>query len=217
MEKKLRGDYSSHTYKKQIFNLVPEKSLVLEVGCNFGQLGKDLRRRRKCIVYGIDFCASAIERAKDNLDLAKVVDLENYETPFNKKFDIIVFEDVLEHIRYPEKILHLYKGILKSSGKIIVSLPNIANINVRFRLLFGNWDYKNHGILDKSHFRFYTKKTMKSLLKKSGYSVDIRGFTPGFNFVFFRYFNFFKKIRFFLCSIYPPLFAKQFILEGKLK
>ena len=217
MVEKLRGDYSLHSYKEEIFLRVPRDSKVLEVGCNFGLLGKALREKKNCIVYGIDFYDPVLDKAKKNLNVVKKVDLEKYSFPFKEKFDVIIFEDVLEHLRYPEEILKIYKNMLNSNGKIIVSLPNIANIKIRFSLLLGNWNYKNSGILDKSHFRFYTKRTSNELLKKSGYNSKIVDFTSGFSFIFLRYFRPLKKIRKILCSVNPSLFAEQFILEGRVR
>lgn len=214
MMDKIRGNYQGHRYKREVFLRVPKKSKVLEVGCNFGELGKALISKKDCIVYGIDFYRPSIEIAKRNLTLAKEFNLEKYTLPFKDKFDIIIFEDVLEHIRYPEIILRLFKKMLAPKGKIIVSLPNVANIKVRFNLLFGEWNYKERGILDRSHFRFFTKKTSKALIENAGYFAKIIDFTPGFSFIIFRYYPLLKKIRKKLCSIKPSLFAEQFILEG---
>ncbi len=217
MVEKLRGDYSLHTFKKEIFRRVPRNSKVLEVGCNFGLLGKALKDKKECTVYGIEIYEPALKKAKENLDLAKKVDLEDYSLPFKEKFDVIIFEDVLEHIRYPEVTLKLYRDMLTPKGKIIISLPNVANIKIRFKLLFGKWDYEDEGILDKSHFKFYTRKTSLLLLRNAGYSAKIVDFTPGFSFIFFRFYPLLKRIRKVLCSINPKLFSQQFILEGKLR
>ena len=217
MKDKLRGNYEKDNYKLEIFNRVSKGSKVLEVGCNLGNLGRDLINKKGCIVYGIDFYAPSIELAKKRLTQAKIFDLEKYTLPFQEKFDLIIFEDVLEHIRYPEEILKIYKKLLNLQGKILVSIPNVANIKIRFALMFGNWNYKNSGILDKSHFKFYTKKTALSLLSNAGYHPKIGDFTPGASFIFFRFYPILQKIRKFLCSLNIALFSTHFIIEAKLK
>lgn len=214
----IREEYEKDTYKMEIFERVPQKSKVLEVGCNFGRLGEALIKEKDCIVYGVDFYEPSIEIAKDKLTVAKLFDLEKYTLPFKDKFDVIIFEDILEHLRYPEKILIKYRKMLNPTGKILISIPNVANIINRFKLLFGRWDYQNSGILDRTHFKFYTRKTSFNLLRGAGYRNNKRvGFTPGFSFIFFRYYSPLKKIRNFLCSLNTNLFAKQFLLEGRLR
>jgi len=60
---------------------------------------------------------------------------------------------------------------LKREGLLIVSLPNIANIYVRLTLLLGRFDYSERGLLDKTHLRFFTRKTARRLLESNGYSI----------------------------------------------
>ena len=62
-------------------------------------------------------------------------------------------------------------AVLKPEGLLIVSLPNVANIAVRLMLLFGRFEYAERGILDKTHLRFYTRKTARRLLQQNGYSI----------------------------------------------
>lgn len=211
-----RGKYFDN-YVEEVYNKIPPKSKVLDVGCNTGKLGKELKKRKDCVVLGIDLFEESLEIAKTRLDNVKKIDLEKYEKPFQDKFDVIVFADVLEHLRYPEKTLKIYKGMLNEEGFIIASIPNIANIKIRFSLLLGKWNYQESGILDKSHLRFFTKKTMKDLFQSSGYKIKIVDYTSGFSFLVFRYFKPLKRIRKILCGIWPSLFAFQFIVRGKKK
>jgi len=131
---------------------------VLDVGCNTGYLGKDLIEKKKCYVFGIDYSKTAIDVAKKYLNKVKVVNLEKYSNNINDKFDVIIFADVLEHLKFPEKTLNIYKKLLNPNGVILASIPNIANINTRLKLLLGNWNYTDSGILDETHLKFFTKK-----------------------------------------------------------
>ena len=192
----------------EIFNKIPSNSLVLDVGCGSGSLGKKLISEKHCKVYGIDISHKAIDYAKRNIDVAKQVNIE-YEMPiFDKKFDVIIFGDILEHLQWPDLILERYKKFLKREGIIILSLPNVANIRIRFNLLLGKWDYTETGILDNTHLRFYTKKTIEEMISRNNFKILSYSFTPGFSFLFFRN-N--KKIQKLLGNLYPKLFALQFI------
>jgi len=88
-----------------------------------------------------------------------------------KRFDRVLLMDVLEHLRRPGQILQQAHGVVKRDGLLIVSLPNVANIFVRLMLLFGRFDYKERGILDRTHLRFFTRRTARRLLEENGYTV----------------------------------------------
>jgi len=203
-------------YNHFIYDLVPSNTKVLDVGCNTGELGLELIKNKKCIVYGIDYSVSAIEITKSNLNKAKVIDLNFDELPFSTdKFDVIVFGDVLEHIINPDKILNDYKKLLNKNGIIIASIPNVANINIRWNLFWGNWNYKKWGILDRTHLKFFTYKTIKKLFLDNGYSITSIKSTPGCSFFVLRYLEILKYLKTKICKIYPRLFALQFIVIAK--
>jgi len=86
-------------------------------------------------------------------------------------FDIIVAGDVLEHLPDPGAVLDLLRPLLKPDGRLLVSLPNVANVTVRLSLLFGRFDYTPRGILDDTHVRFFTRRTGRRLLEEHGFAV----------------------------------------------
>lgn len=94
-----------------------------------------------------------------------------------RQFDKILLLDVLEHLPHPEEILQRAAQLLKPNGQLIVSTPNVANITVRMLLLAGKFDYQDRGILDKTHLRFYTRKTIVALLGNSGLDISRRRMT----------------------------------------
>ncbi|QXO93529.1 class I SAM-dependent methyltransferase [Methanospirillum purgamenti] len=156
---------------------------ILDVGCGFGALGEELQKRNN-IVYGIDISKYAVSVAKDRINgafVSNATELENLpEEIVNEKFDLIIFADILEHIYDPADLLSKYIQFLKPSGTIIASIPNIATWNVRFSLLFGSFTYKDTGTLDKTHIRFFTRKTAKILIQKAGYEILLLDITPNF-------------------------------------
>ena len=94
-----------------------------------------------------------------------------------RTFDLIMLQDVLEHLRAPDQMLEDCKPLLKPHGRIAVSVPNVANITVRLGLLFGRFDYRPRGILDRTHLRFFTRKTARQMLEAAGYDVVEMKFT----------------------------------------
>ena len=201
-------------YNPYLLNFVPAGSKVLDVGCNGGQFGKKLIADKGCSVFGVDISSNAIMEAKKHLDAARVMDIEQESLPFkDEKFDIIVFGDVLEHLVNPEKVLIDFKKNLSPNGKVLVSLPNVANISVRFRLLVGKWEYRPSGILDETHLRFYTLKSMKRLFAKCGFKIEEIVATPGFDFFIGRRISFLRTVTDKICLLFPKLLANQFVFR----
>ena len=204
---KIRISHKYEHFNKAIYEMISKDVRVLDIGCSVGTLGHKLIEEKQCEVSGIDIDANALKIARKrgfkvyNIDMNYVEELPFYE----KYFDVIIFGDVLEHLNKPENILLLSKKYLKDYGFIVVSLPNIAFIQVRLSLLFGKFEYKEKGILDKTHLRFYTLKTAKRLIENCGYNiVEIEPWSP-------------VKKRYFLIPLlikaFPTLFAIQFVIK----
>lgn len=159
-----------------IKKLVGKNKTVLDVGCASGYLGELLMKEGN-ILYGIDGNKEAIETARKKYKGVAWLDLndtnsDQLESLFNGViFDVIVFADVLEHLLDPESSLRNLGKLLKPGGKVIVSLPNVALWRVRLNLLFGQFDYTDYGVLDRTHLHLYTFKTGKALIRNSGFQV----------------------------------------------
>ena len=78
---------------------------------------------------------------------------------------------MLEHLKDPERLLKQISPVLRRDGSIVVSVPNVANIFVRLSLLFGRFEYTERGILDKTHLRFFTRKSARALVRKLGFRI----------------------------------------------
>ncbi len=188
--------------------MIPDGALILDVGCHTGIMGEALREKKNAKVIGIDTDMEALNIARGRLQAALFIDIEQEgwaDQLLHKGyhyFDVILFGDVLEHTRQPERILLQAKELIKSNGQIIVSVPNIAHWRVRFGLLFGRFEYSDSGILDRSHMRFFTRESAYALLANSGYNLiqaDVAGYS----------------LPHWLIRMFPGLFAVQIVMSAK--
>lgn len=198
-------------FNEIVFRSVKEKSTCLDVGCWTGNLGKALIEEKSCEVDGIDFNQEALEKAKiKGYRKTYSVDLndEQIDLDSENKYDFIICADVLEHLIDPGRVLQKTQGLLKNEGQILISVPNIAFVQQRLDFLAGRFNYSPHGgIMDESHLRFFTMKSIRKLCRKSGYCViECRGYSQ-----VKRKFFFLRP----LTKIWPSLFAIQFFLRIK--
>lgn len=117
-------------------------------------------------------------RARGRCKEVVVADLESTPPPLPGPFDAIVYGDVLEHLRDPRSTLLALGRALAPGGTVIVSVPNVAHLWVRLSLLVGRFDYADRGILDRTHLRFYTRRTLQALLGEAGLAVVELAVTP---------------------------------------
>jgi len=155
--------YSSHYWILNAMRREKEPVRILDVGTASGYLGK-IWSGAGHYVAGIEFDPTAAQKAREYYDAFQVADIENFAFPYRGEFDYIVFADVLEHLRDPAAVLERCIPALKESGKIIISVPNVANWIIRLSLLLGKFDYMERGILDRTHLRFFTLRTLKMLM-----------------------------------------------------
>ena len=162
---------------RTVLDHVPAGARVLELGCATGYMTRGLLSKG-CRVVAVDIDAPAIDRLRDTSATTLVVDLESPEqleglAPLGP-FDVIVLADVLEHLREPEQLLRAVRQLLSAEGTCVVSLPNVAFWRIRINLLRGRWDYTDVGILDRTHLRFYTPRTVAALAADGGFDVESR-------------------------------------------
>lgn len=175
----LANEGTSHT---QIVDLVGYNKRVLDVGCASGYLAAVLKDRG-CVVYGIEMDASAAAEGAQHFERVVVGDLDSSDlrAEFDGlEFDIVVFGDVLEHLRDPLPPLLQSRALLARGGSVVVSVPNIAHGAVRLALLRGDFTYRELGLLDRTHLRFFTRDILEDLMRQAGLvMVDTRRTVAG--------------------------------------
>lgn len=190
----------------------PGQATVLDVGCWNGTLGRVLMREGKVVVDGIERDA---EQASDALAAGyrrvDVADLDHgVPAAGGCTYDFLLFGDVLEHLVQPERVLAELVTRLKPGGRAILSLPNIAFVSNRLTHLLGRWDYKDYGILDRTHLRFFTRNSMVALAEGAGLRVvRIDGYV-GLR----KYPWIVREPLRWLGRAWPSLFAIQIVLEA---
>lgn len=151
-----------------------EGGTLLDLGAAGGELGASLRERFTRTL-GFEFNVDCIGALGDCFDQVVIADLEKVKhLPSN--VDAIVLADVLEHLRSPAAVLALVRNALAEDGRAFISVPNIANITIRLGLLVGLFEYRDRGILDHTHLRFYTLRTIRREVESAGFRIlEIRG------------------------------------------
>jgi 2-polyprenyl-3-methyl-5-hydroxy-6-metoxy-1,4-benzoquinol methylase len=165
------------------YSFIEPDSIVLDVGCACGDFGTLLKKNKNCIVYGFEYNEGSIEiarQAKIYEDIHQV-DLNTFDTinyeEYYKKFDNIVILDVLEHLLDSQKVIESLKLFLKDDGCFIISLPNIAHCSIKASLLLNEFTYTDMGILDKTHIKFYTYKSIVEFFSKTCLEIENVKFT----------------------------------------
>lgn len=145
---------------------------VLEIGCGCGTTLSHIKwKYPNARVCGVELSKQAAALGKQMADII-VGDIEALELPYGEQtFDYIICGDVLEHLRDPEKVVSRLKKYLSASGKLIACIPNLANITVITPLLHGSFEYKDAGLLDRTHIHFFTKKSIEKMFLNAGYKI----------------------------------------------
>lgn len=145
---------------------------VLDVGCYTGGLARALIARGHT-VRGIERDAEAARIAAAVGVDAACGDIEDdaWLQSLRVETDVILFLDVLEHLREPRAVLRGVRPWLSETGRLLITGPNVGYWGIRKMLLMGRWDYADAGIMDRTHLKFFTRETWSALLAESGYRV----------------------------------------------
>ena len=157
---------------------------ILDVGCGTGALGERLTRQGNH-VEGVTHNPAEAEIAASRMAAVHIVDLDEPEVLAERvdleSFDAVILAGVLEHLKDPVRVLQALGPALDRGIPVYVSLPNIACWYIRLGLLFGRFQPRDDGILDRTHLHHYTLSTAKEMLAEAGLTVDWMDVTPSFS------------------------------------
>ncbi len=159
--------------RPEMLQFIPNSAnKILEVGCGEGNFGAQLLHKDKEI-WGIEPFEASAKKAKETLNkvLVGTIDEKIDEIPDNY-FDVVILNDVLEHLLEPWDDISKLKSKLSKNGVMVTSIPNVRYSKNLFKLLFNrDWKYTEDNILDSTHFRFFTKKSIKRMFTENGYEI----------------------------------------------
>ncbi len=167
-------DDSTGSAHSLVLGLVEPGSRVLEFGCATGYMSQALRDRLGATVVGVELDAEAAQLATAHCERVLVGDAEELDLEAElggERFDAILFADVLEHLRNPAALLTRVRPFVAEGGEVVASIPNVAHAAVRLALLAGSFRYREQGLLDESHLRFFTREGVQDLFEGSGYLI----------------------------------------------
>lgn len=161
------------------YNQISANSIVLELGAAVGNLTKHLKENKNCVVDIVEIdtesgtMASAFARNALLGDVDGNLNTEAwYQKLSDERYDYVVILDVLEHLEDPQRALGFVKKLLKETGKVITSIPNVSNNAVLVNLFNDRFDYTELGLLDRTHRYFMTYNTILEMTEKLGYNID---------------------------------------------
>lgn len=159
--------------RREMLDFVPADAVrFLELGCGSGGFGVLLRESRKNVhITGIEIHPESAQEARGHLD---VVIQKSVETALASiatgSIDCVVCNDVLEHLVDPWAVLQLIRTVLSPSGTVVSSIPNVRHFPVfKNYFLNGDWQYEKWGVLDRTHLRFFTRKSIARMFNETGF------------------------------------------------
>src|SRR5262249_64841 len=207
---------TSHTVIMEMLRDRPP-GRILDVGCSGGLLAEQMRALGHHVV-GLDNVE--IPEVRGRVDTFVHGDLEDGITAeVGDGFDVVVAADVIEHVRRPDMLLQQMARVLAPNGELLVSTPNFGHWYPRIRVVTGTFGYDRRGILDETHLRFFTAKTLRTLfsshgldiaeLRHTGLPLDVlsRGDTRSSRVA--------RRVDHALVRARPTIFAYQFVVRAR--
>lgn len=162
-----------HGERTEVAVLLPKQySRVLEIGCGEGGFRNNLNQAHE--YWGVEPVESIAKLAQEKLDKVLVGTYQEVESIIpNNYFDLVICNDVIEHMSDHDEFFQSIKKKIKNDGSLVASIPNVRYIGNLWELLIKkDWEYKNNGILDRTHLRYFTRKSLIRTLSNNTFSIE---------------------------------------------
>ncbi len=168
-------DITSDTTPANVIRMVGQNKRVLEIGCGPGSITKILYKQNNCNITGIELDSEAIKLVAPYCERVVQANLNFGEwtslVDGAEKFDVVVAADVLEHLYDPWKTLQEMAQFINTNGYIVISLPHVGHAAVMSCLMNGDFEYKDWGLLDRTHIRFFGLKNIEKLFIQANLKI----------------------------------------------
>ncbi|MFY8041509.1 MAG: class I SAM-dependent methyltransferase, partial [Rhodoferax sp.] len=186
MPEKTDSPNALHVYQREVSQsersslsvlaaLIQPGASVLDLGLGSGALGRHLTGLGWPAPDGLTYNPAEAELARPFYGRVEVANLEDADllSIFNgQRYDYIVCADVLEHLTQPNHVLSKCGALLESGGKLLISVPNAGYAGLVAELLQGEFRYRDEGLLDRTHLRFFTRRSLQRFMLENGWSLD---------------------------------------------
>ena len=168
--------YGGHTEEPMevgavLRSMMPTGARVLDVGCGTGSVTVIANRAKGNEVVGVEPDRDRAEIVRSRGITVQVGELDDAMQRELGLFDVVMSSDVLEHVAASQAFLALLKSSLRPGGILLLSVPNVAHWSVRAMILSGRFDYEDVGIMDATHLRWFTARSLRKLLQSCGFDV----------------------------------------------
>jgi glycosyltransferase involved in cell wall biosynthesis/ubiquinone/menaquinone biosynthesis C-methylase UbiE len=208
------GDGTSHSVMLEMLEGRPP-ARVLDLGCSGGLLAEHVRAAGHHVT-GVDYLE--VPGVRDRVDEFYQADLmQGIPEQVGGGYDIVIAGDIIEHLPRPMHTLQEIQRVLRPGGQLLLSVPNFGHWYSRSRVMFGLFGYDRRGILDNTHLRFFTRATLRRLVRRAGFDIlDMRSTGLPLGVVSSadgRKLRLIRRIDGRLVRMRPTLFGYQFILR----
>lgn len=165
-----------HTSLTVVTGHIQPGDRVLDLGCGTGAIGRHLAQRDDgAVIDGLTLSAREAELAAPHYRRVEIANLDDADLTqlFDRgAYDAIVCADVLEHVHDSARVLRQCHDLLAPAGRMLLSIPNTAYAGLIAELMCGEFRYRDEGLLDATHVRFFTRRTLQRFLHQCGYAIE---------------------------------------------
>lgn len=168
----LNQENRSHT---KILKLLEPAKYILELGCFSGYMTRYMKDNLGGRIFGIEMDKEAAELARpycEDLFIGDIDEMDFTEVLGEKRFDVIILADIIEHLKDPSGLLMKLKRFIEPDGYILLSVPNAVHGSMGLELIDGRWKYRSYGLFDDTHLRYFDKNGIEQLLDKCGFVLS---------------------------------------------